>query len=207
MSSCNHCLGTGFRNKYINGISVGVEPCTLCNFGGFKKPSAELIDRYPSLFKVEQDASCGSCGYYNPHIGKCLNNDVMRQMRQANDWCINYEPKQETKQMKDYIVEKHEVKLDGTWYAVDPIVNTEGKIMFTDPRSATIPQPAAPCAPTPGAFKVTHLMISKNDTYSRTSRTMRVILNDDMDIVTKLKPNDAEATTAQGCFYATVILD
>ena len=34
--------------------------------------------------------------------------------------------------MKDYIVEKHEVKLDGTWYVVEPILNTENKIMFID---------------------------------------------------------------------------
>ncbi len=77
--------------------------------------------------------------------------------------------------------------------------------MFTDPR----PAPAAPSsmAPVPGAVIVSHLMIYKSDPYYRTSRTMRVLLNQDLDIVEKIKSNYAEAEPSPGCFYATVILD
>ena len=149
--------------------------------------------------------NCGSCGYYHRYIGKCLNNDVMKQMRQANDWCINYEPKQEERQMKDYIVEKHEVKLDGTWCKVNPILDTDTKIMFHDPRQQ--PAPASIAAPVPGAFSVNHLMIFKGDPYYRTSRTMRVLLNQDLDIVEKMKANYVEAEPSPSCFYATIILD
>lgn len=153
----------------------------------------------------EHNISCSTCVFYDH--GTCRKSGFDTQLGHA---CSDYQTitKQEVKQMKDYIVEKHEVKLDGTWYAVDPIVNTDGKIMFTDPRSATIPQPAAPYAPTPGAFKVTHLMISKNDDYYRTSRVMRVVLNKNMQIVTSFD-DSAEVIPSLNTNeqYATVILD
>lgn len=116
--------------------------------------------------------------------------------------------------MKDYIVQKHEVKLDGTWCEVNAVVDTENKIMFHDPRQQ--PAPAAgisagissAIAPTPGAFSVNHLMIYKGDPYYRTSRTMRVLLNQDLDIVAKLKAKQPEPDKpSPGCFYATIVLD
>lgn len=147
-------------------------------------------------------SNCRTCKYFDGHTCRKTGFDTHH-----SNMCNMHEPKRETKQMKDYIVEKHEVKLNDIWHVVEPIVNTEHSIMFSDPRPATIPQPAAPCAPTPGAFKVTHLMISKNDDYYRTSRVVRVMLNQDLDIVEKMKANYAEAEPSPGCFYATVILD
>ncbi len=155
-------------------------------------------------------SSCGDCIYYNGQSMACL----ISNLRQTpNNHCDNYKadkPKQETKQMKDYIVEKHEVNLDGQWWDIEPFVDTVDKIMFSDPRPqltspvAPAPQPAVPVG---GAFKVSHLMIYKTDSYYRTSRTMRVMLNQDLDIVEKIKANYAEAEPSPGCFYATVILD
>lgn len=108
--------------------------------------------------------------------------------------------------MKDYIVQKHEVKLDGTWCEVNAVVDTENKIMFHDPRQQPAPASVAPAVP--GAFSVNHLMIYKGDPYYRVSRTMRVLLNQDLDIVTKLEANQPEPDKpSPGCFYATIILD
>ncbi len=109
--------------------------------------------------------------------------------------------------MKDYIVEKHEVKLDGTWYVVEPILNTENKIMFIDPR----PAPAAPTrttSPVPGAFLVSHLMIYKGDPYYRTSRTTRVVLNKNMQIVTSFDDSAESIPSLEADQqYATVVFD
>ncbi len=108
--------------------------------------------------------------------------------------------------MKDYIVEKHEVKLDGTWYKVNPVVDTENKIMFHDPRQQ--PAPASITPPVPGAFPVSYLMIYKGDPYYRTSRTMRVVLNKNMQIVTSFDDSAESIPSLEADQqYATVILD
>ncbi len=108
--------------------------------------------------------------------------------------------------MKDYIVEKHEVKLDGEWHKVSPILNTDSKIMFPDPRPMPItPAPAA--VSVSGAFAVSYLMIHKHDPFYRTSRAMRVVLNQDLDIIEKIKADYAEVELSPGYQYATVILD
>ena len=205
-NSCKYCTSGGYKFDYLGGVVIGATNCQHCNVDGHKKPTDVMIGAFPSLFKSNA-VSCGACNHYNPHISKCLNNDVMKQMRQANDWCSKYEPKQEEKQMKNYITETHEVKLDGEWHVIEPVINSDTKVMFTDPRPMIAGiAPAAP-APIPGAFIVSYLMIYKGDPYYHAKRTMRVILNDQLNVIATMETDAPARPLIEGEQYAIIMLD
>ncbi len=192
MSSCDSCKYFDSNHSDCRRLisATSVAPNDIC--GNYKPKQEE-----------KQRGRCKDCVYYNGQQMLCL---VTQSRKNPSQTCGNYKldiTQQEEKQMKDCIVEKHEVKLDGTWCQVIPVVDTESKIMFHDPR-----QQPTPAAPVPGAFLVSHLMIYKSDPYYRTSRTMRVVLNKNMQIVTSFNPNDAVSPALEvDQRYATVILD
>lgn len=83
---------------------------------------------------------CINCIYYNPLLLTCSNENVAKQKRQRDDWCIEHKPSQETNTMKDKIQVQHSVLLNGTWYVVEPKFEADGGIYFHNP----VPQPVAP---------------------------------------------------------------
>lgn len=82
---------------------------------------------------------CINCIYYNPLLLTCSNENVAKQKRQRDDWCIEHKPSQETNTMKDKIQVQHSVLLNGTWYVVEPKFEADGGIYFHNP----VPQPVA----------------------------------------------------------------
>jgi len=196
---CKYCTSSGYKIEYMDGIVVGVNQCIRCNFDGSKEPSAELIAAFPLLFNSEPKQSeavtCGACDYYNPHIGKCLNNKVNKQIRVAHDWCSKYKPKQEEKQMKNLITEIVEVNLGGTWTEIKVMFEDENFVYFYDPRP--MPAPPAPMTPQP-ITQVTFSRVNKahKETY-RITKYVYVVVDKEFNVVHCLDKDAPVTNTMQ----------